>query len=56
MMFVDICICYRYYFQEFDLKSNHLTLKVALTNTIKGYTSQNSNENEVLHMFLALFG
>ena len=38
MMFVDICICYKYYFQEFDLKINPLTSKVTLNyihNTIK---------------------
>ena len=44
MMFVDYWICYKYYFQEFELKINPLTLKVTLNhrhNTIKGFTSQN---------------
>ena len=44
MMFVDIFICYKYYFQEFDLEINPLTLKVNFNHrhiTIKGFTSQN---------------
>ena len=44
MMFFYICICLKYYFQEFDLKITLLTLKVTLNhkhNTIKGFTSQN---------------
>ena len=44
MMFVGICICYKYYFQEFELKINPLTLKATLNHkhyAIKGFTSQN---------------
>ena len=44
MMFFDICICLKYYFQEFGIKINPLTLKVTLNhkhNTIKRLTSHN---------------
>ena len=60
-MFVDICTCYKYYFQDFDLKINPLTLKVIMNhrhNTIKDLQVKIPiiNEKEVVHMFLALFG
>ena len=47
-------------FLEFDLKIDLLILKVTLNhkhNTIKWWlTIQNPFQNEILHMFLALFG
>ena len=45
MMFFDICICLKYYFEEFGLNINPLTLKVTMNhkhNTIKRLTSHNS--------------
>ena len=45
MMFFEICICLKYYFQEFGLNISPLTLKVTLNhkhNTIKKLTSHNS--------------
>ena len=62
MMFVDICICYKYYFQDCDLKINLLTLKVTLNHRpSKDLESKSKNDLRVkmkmrYYMFLALFG
>ena len=43
MMFFDICICLKYYFQEFGLNINPLTLKVTLNHKHKKMTLNHKN-------------